>query len=231
MDTAVCLFLLVCIFKHGEGWGGRERGWRGGSRQRQRVSLSSGQEKKKVLFFARSLALQESQIASVSWYPLLFLPFLCCNLAPSFLSFILFFSPFLSYVERLVPAYSPHPRPQLLLLLRLLVLLAGRLQGDDVRREAVLEQDAPVPLAVQLSDEAVPVDHKARTEPAMQEESARCWNTTAPSPRITPKRPEENSQKQNKYLKITRLEEDCGRKKRERRQKNRTLLPRLIYGG
>lgn len=111
MDTAVCLFLLVCIFKHGEGWGGRERGRRGGSRQRQRVSLSSGQEKKKkVLFFARSLALQESQIASVSWYPLLFLPFLCCNLAPSFLSFILFFlSLFGVSVERLVPAYPPPP--------------------------------------------------------------------------------------------------------------------------
>lgn len=61
-------------------------------------------KKKKLLFFARSLALQESQIASVSWYPLLFLPFLCCNLAPSFLSFILFF--FSLFVVR----GTSHPR-------------------------------------------------------------------------------------------------------------------------
>lgn len=228
MDTAVCLFLLVCIFKHGEGWGGRERGWRGGSRQRQRVSLSSGQEKKKFYFLPGVSLCRKARLLPYlgihsSSYP-------SCAVILRRLSFhSSFFSLPFCRTWNVSSPLTP-PRPQLLLLLRRLVLLAGRLQGDDVCREAVLEQDAPVPLAVQLSDEAVPVDHKARTEPAMQEESALCWNTTAPSP-ITPKRPEENSQKQKKYLQITRLEEDCGRKKRERRQKNRTLLPRLIYGG
>lgn len=61
---------------------------------------------------------------------------------------------------------------RLVLLLRRLLLLAGVLQGDDVRWEAVFEQDAPVPLAVQFYDEAVPVDHEAWAEPAVQEESA-----------------------------------------------------------
>lgn len=48
--TSWCAFslyrMLVCIFKHGEGQGGR-----GGSRQRRRVSLSSGQNKKKKKFY------------------------------------------------------------------------------------------------------------------------------------------------------------------------------------
>lgn len=45
-------------------------------------------------------------------------------------------------------------------------------QGDNVCREAVFEQDTPVSLAVQLSDEAVPVDHEAWAEPATQKQSA-----------------------------------------------------------
>lgn len=135
--------------------------------------------------------------------------------------------PFLSCVAGLVPAYLPlpRPRPRHLLLLRCLVLLASVVQGDDVRREAVFEQDAPVPLAVQLADEAVPVDHKARTEPAMQEESDLCWNATALSP-IT-KRPE---REKKIAAKKTTLGDDCGMKKQEWRQKVRTLLPRLIDG-
>lgn len=52
-------------------------------------------------------------------------------------------------------------------------------QGDNVCREAVFEQDTPVSLAVQLSDEAVPVDHEAWAEPATQKQSAFCWNITA----------------------------------------------------
>lgn len=49
------------------------------------------------------------------------------------------------------------------------VLLGGVAQGDDVRGEAVFEQDASVSLAIQLSYETVPVDHEARTKPAEQD--------------------------------------------------------------
>lgn len=104
MDTAVCLFLLVCIFKHGEGWGGRE-GWRGGSRQRRRVSLSSGQEKKKNFYFLPGVSLcRKARLLPYlgihsSSYP-------SCAVILRRLSFYssFFFSPFLSYVARLVPA-------------------------------------------------------------------------------------------------------------------------------
>ena len=53
-------------------------------------------------------------------------------------------------------------------LLRQSVLLGCVAQGDDVCGEAVFEQDTSVSLAVQLSYETVPVDHKARTKPAVQ---------------------------------------------------------------
>lgn len=47
-------------------------------------------------------------------------------------------------------------------------LLGGMAQGDNVCWEAVFEQDASVSLAVQLSYEAIPVDHEAWTKPAAQ---------------------------------------------------------------
>lgn len=53
-------------------------------------------------------------------------------------------------------------------LLRQSVLLGSMAQGDNVCGEAVFEQDTSVSLAVQLSYETVPVDHKARTKPAVQ---------------------------------------------------------------
>lgn len=39
-------------------------------------------------------------------------------------------------------------------------------QGDDVRGEAGFEHDAPLPVTVQLLDEAVPIDDQARPKPA-----------------------------------------------------------------
>lgn len=37
-------------------------------------------------------------------------------------------------------------------------------QGDDVRGETGFEQDAPLPVTIQLLDEAVPIDDQARSE-------------------------------------------------------------------
>lgn len=44
-------------------------------------------------------------------------------------------------------------------------------QGDDVRGEAGFEQDAPLPVTVQLLDESVPVDDQARPESAQTREN------------------------------------------------------------
>lgn len=115
-------------------------------------------------FFARSLTLQESQIASGSRHPPLFLPFPPPCLPLSFLPFILSSLVFFFF-------FWWHSSSFLTLLFWLLwrsVLLGGMAQGDDVWREAVFEQDTSVSLAVQLSYEAIPVDHKAWTKPALQ---------------------------------------------------------------
>lgn len=98
------------------------------------------------------LTLQESQIASGSRYPLLFLQFPPPCLPLSFLPSLFCFSHSLS----------------LFWLLWQSVLLGGMAQGDDVCREAVFEQDTSVSLAVQLSYETIPVDHKAGTKPVVQ---------------------------------------------------------------
>lgn len=95
--------MLVCIFKCSEGRTGRE----GGREQTE----TEGQAKFRVnfffLFFAESLALQESQIASVSWYPPLFLPFLSRSLMLSFLPFILSTFFFVWHVSFFF--FPPHP--------------------------------------------------------------------------------------------------------------------------
>lgn len=57
-------------------------------------------------------------------------------------------------------------------------------QGDDVCGEAVFQQDASVPLAVQLADETVPVDHEAWAEPAAQNTRERKRGRLAPSAAI-----------------------------------------------
>lgn len=115
-------------------------------------------------FFFLSLTLQESQIASGSRYPPLFLPF-----PPPYLPF-----PFLPFIlPSLVFCFVFCPSSLFTLLLWLLwqsVLLGGMAQGDNVCREAVFEQDTSVSLAVQLSYEAIPVDHKAWTKPAVQKQ-------------------------------------------------------------
>ena len=118
-----------------------------------------------------SFTLRENQIASGSRYP----PLYSSVFQPSppllvflFLSFhssshldlfgCFFFAPLLIFSHSL----------SLFWLLWQLVLLGGNAQGGDVCGEAVFKQDTSVPLAVQLSDEAVPVNHEARTEPAVQ---------------------------------------------------------------
>lgn len=47
-------------------------------------------------------------------------------------------------------------------------------QGDDVRGETGFEQDAPLPVTVQLLDEAVPIDDQARSESAKTRQDSMC---------------------------------------------------------
>lgn len=98
--------ILVCIFKHceGRGWEGREGGWEQTETEGHFEFRAKEKKKKKAM----RLPLQESQIASVSRYPLLFLPFLRCNLAPPFLSFILL-SPLFSVARGASRPRSPSP--------------------------------------------------------------------------------------------------------------------------
>lgn len=86
--------------------------------------------------------------------PLLVFLFLSFPFIIQSLHILFFFAPLLNFSH------------SLFWLLWQLVLLGEVAQGGNVRGEAVFEQDTSVSLAVQLSDEAVPVYHKAWTEPA-----------------------------------------------------------------
>ena len=125
---------------------GREGGRQGKTDRDGGVRWSSGQ----------SLTLQESIIASGSQYPPEFLSFLPPLSFHSSLHLSFFSAPLL---------ISSHSLSLFWLLLQF-VLLGGVAQGDNVCREAVFEQDTSVSLAVELSYETVPVDHKAWTKPA-----------------------------------------------------------------
>lgn len=101
------------------------------------------------------------------------LPDLCihpCSYPSRLLVFrsLSFHSFFPSFVVVFLCVFALHSSTFLTLLLWLLwqtVLLGGMAQGDNVCGEAVFEQDPSVSLTVQLSDEAIPVDHKAWTKP------------------------------------------------------------------
>lgn len=124
--TRRCVFslyrMLVCIFKHGEGQGGR-----GGSRQRLggQFEFRVEQKKKKKYFFPGVLLCRKARL----------LPYLGIHS---------FSYPSCAVILRRPSFYSSPPpfflcvaRP--VLLLRRLLLLAGVLQGDDVCWEAVFE--------------------------------------------------------------------------------------------
>lgn len=143
--------------------------WRrcGGERERETKRQT---EKEGQLEFraARSLTLQERQIASGSRYlplhssVLLFIPFLPPRLPLSFLS-----NPPPVFVSRSTSHFPHSLFPSFWFSWRS-VLLGGVAQSDNVCREAVFEQDTSVSLAVQLSDETVPVDDKPGPKSAVQ---------------------------------------------------------------